>query len=201
MLLNYRSNPKEIFTSARYCRIFPVLSSTVTVIFVTSFPCIPCNVFFASSTATWAASSQLLSEFPMISIIFGRSEVPYVQSVPTASYPALTGGIGRDGVHNFYKNHFVGKMPDDTKVQRISRTVGKDQAVDELIFSFTHNREFDFILPGIIPTGKYVEVPLVAIVKFDGGKITHEHIYWDQASVLAQIGLIDTKSLPIMGIE
>jgi carboxymethylenebutenolidase len=126
---------------------------------------------------------------------------PYVQSVPTASYPALTGGIGHDGVHNFYKNHFVGKMPDDTKVQRISRTVGKDQVVDELIFSFTHNREFDFILPGITPTGKHVEVPLVAIVKFDGGKITHEHIYWDQASVLAQIGLIDTKSLPIMGIE
>ena len=92
-------------------------------------------------------------------------------------------------------------MPDDTKVQRISRTVGKDQVVDELIFSFTHYREFGFILPGITPTGKYVEVPLVAIVKFDGGKITHEHIYWDQASVLAQIGLIDTKSLPIMGIE
>jgi carboxymethylenebutenolidase len=106
-------------------------------------------------------------------------------------------------VYDFYKNHFVsvGKMPTDTNIVPISRTVSKDQVVDELIFSFTHDIELDFILPGIPPTGKYVEVPLVAIIKFDGDKIAHEHIYWDQASVLAQIGLIDTKSLPIVGIE
>jgi carboxymethylenebutenolidase len=121
---------------------------------------------------------------------------PYVHNVPV-----LTGGIGYDGVYNFYKNHFIDKMPDDTKVERISRTVGKDQVVDELIFSFTHDIELDFMLPGIAPTGRYVEVPLIAIVKFDGDKITHEHIYWDQASVLAQIGLITTKTLPIRGIE
>jgi carboxymethylenebutenolidase len=121
---------------------------------------------------------------------------PYVHHVPM-----LTGGIGYDGVYNFYKNHFVGKTPTDTNIVRISRTVSKDQVVDELIFSFTHDIELDFMLPGITPTGKYVEVPLVAIVKFDGDKIAHEHIYWDQASVLAQIGLIDTKSHPIMGIE
>lgn len=121
---------------------------------------------------------------------------PYVHNVPV-----LTGGIGYDGVYNFYKNHFVGKTPTDTNIVRISRTVSKDQVVDELIFSFTHDIELDFMLPGIPPTGKYVEVPLIAIVKFDGDKITREHIYWDQASVLAQIGLIDTKSLPIMGIE
>jgi carboxymethylenebutenolidase len=121
---------------------------------------------------------------------------PYVHHIPV-----LTGGIGYDGVYNFYKIVSVGKMPTDTKIVPISRTVSKDQVVDELIFSFTHDIEFDSILPGIPPTGKYVEVPLVAIIKFDGDKIAHEHIYWDQASVLAQIGLIDTKSLPIVGIE
>lgn len=122
---------------------------------------------------------------------------PYVHHVPT-----LTGGIGYDEVYNFYKNDFVGKMPVDTKIVRVSRTVGKDQVVDELIISFTHDREIKVMLPGIPSTGKYVELPLVVVMKFDDNdKIAHEHIYWDQASLLAQIGLLDSKSLPIYGIE
>jgi carboxymethylenebutenolidase len=121
---------------------------------------------------------------------------PYVHHVPT-----LTGGIGYDGVYNYYKNDFVGKMPDDTKVLCVSRTVGKDQVVDELILSFTHDREIKFMLPGIPPTGKYVELPHIVVMKFNGNKIAHEHIYWDQASLLTQIGLLDPKSLPAYGIE
>jgi carboxymethylenebutenolidase len=123
---------------------------------------------------------------------------PYVHHVPT-----LTGGIGYEGVYSFYKNDFVGKMPADTKIVPISRTVGKNQAVDELILSFTHDREIKFMLPGIPPTGKHVELALVVVMKFDGddNKIAHEHIYWDQASLLAQIGLLDSKALPVYGIE
>jgi carboxymethylenebutenolidase len=121
---------------------------------------------------------------------------PYVHHVP-----ALTGGVGYDEVYNFYKTHFVGKMPDDTKIEHISRTVGKDQVVDELILKFTHNREIEYMIPGIPPTGKYVELPHVVVMKFVGNKIAHEHIYWDQASVLAQIGLLNTNSLPVRGIE
>lgn len=121
---------------------------------------------------------------------------PYVYNVPT-----MTGGVGWDGVYRFYKNHFVGKMPADTKVERISRTVGKDQVVDELILSFTHDVEIDFMLPGIPPTGKYVQLPHVVVMKFKGKKIAHEHIYWDQASLLAQIGLLDPKRLPVTGLE
>jgi carboxymethylenebutenolidase len=122
---------------------------------------------------------------------------PYVHHVPT-----LTGGIGYDGVYNFYKNDFVGKIPADTKIVRVSRTVGKYQVVDEIILSFTHDREIKIMLPGIPPTGKHVELPHVVVMKFDGdNKIAHEHIYWDQASLLAQIGLLDSKSLPVYGIE
>ena len=122
---------------------------------------------------------------------------PYVHHVPT-----LTGGIGYDEVYNFYKNDFVGKMPVDTKIVRVSRTVGKDQVVDELIISFTHDREIKVMLPGIPSTGKYVELPLVVVMKFDDNdKIAHEHIYWDQASLLAQLGVLDSKSLPIYGVE
>jgi carboxymethylenebutenolidase len=121
---------------------------------------------------------------------------PYVHHVPM-----MTGGIGYDSVYNFYKNHFVGKMPDDTKVERISRTVGKDRVVDELILKFTHSREIDYLVPGIPPTGKYVELPHVVVMKFKDNKIAHEHIYWDQASLLAQIGLLDGNALPVKGIE
>jgi carboxymethylenebutenolidase len=88
-----------------------------------------------------------------------------------------------------------------TVFERISRTVGKDQVVDELILKFTHDREIEYMIPGIPPTGKYVELPHVVVMKFVGTKIAHEHIYWDQASLLAQIGLWDTNSLPVKGIE
>jgi carboxymethylenebutenolidase len=70
-----------------------------------------------------------------------------------------------------------------------------------MIFSFTHTLEMPWMLPGIAPTGRRVEIPLVAIVHFRDGKLAHEHIYWDQASVLKQIGLLSDTTLPIHGAE
>ena len=119
---------------------------------------------------------------------------PYVNHIPT-----MTGGVGHDHLKRFYKYHFVDSNPEDTKLIPISRTIGADRLVDEMIFCFTHTREIDWMLPGIEPTGKYVEVPLVAIVNFRGDKLYHEHIYWDQASVLVQIGKIDVEGLPVAG--
>jgi carboxymethylenebutenolidase len=124
------------------------------------------------------------------------TEDPYVHHVPT-----LTGGRGYDGVYNFYKNHFIGKMPKDLKITNISRTIGKDQVVDELVISFTHDTEIDYLLPGIAPTGKYVGIPHVVVMKFRDNKISHEHIYWDQASVLVQVGLLKQEKIPVTGIE
>src|SRR5262249_44252872 len=89
----------------------------------------------------------------------------------------------------------------DFKLTPISRTVGADRLVDEMMVSFTHDVEIDWMLPGIPPTGKYVEVPTVAIVNFRGDKLVHEHIYWDQASVLVQIGLLDPEGRPVAGSE
>lgn len=121
---------------------------------------------------------------------------PYVNHIPT-----LTGGVGYKDLYRFYKYYFIPKCPEDTKITPVSRTVGSDRVVDEMLFSFTHTREIDWMLPGIKPTGKHVEVPFVAIVQFRGDKICHEHIYWDQASVLKQIGVLDAEALPVMGIE
>lgn len=121
---------------------------------------------------------------------------PYVHHVPI-----MTGGVGHNGVYNFYKNVFVGKMPKDTKIRRISRTIGTNRVIDEIILSFTHDIEIKSMIPGIQPTGKYVELPHVVVMKFRGNKIEHEHIYWDQASLLTQIGVLDSRGLPITGIE
>src|SRR5437762_3937695 len=115
--------------------------------------------------------------------------------------PVLTGGVGRDELREFYSKRFIPQMPPDTEMTPVSQTIGKDQLVDEMVFKFTHSIRMDWMLPGISPTGKRVEVPLVAIIRFRDGKLAHEHIYWDQASVLVQIGLLDVSKLPVVGID
>jgi carboxymethylenebutenolidase len=121
---------------------------------------------------------------------------PYVNHIPT-----MTGGVGHDNLLRFYKYHFIPKTPKDTRLVPISRTIGTDRIVDEMLFCFTHDIEIDWMLPGVAPTGRHVEIPLVAIVHFRGDKLYNEHIYWDQASVLVQIGLLDAKLVPSAGIE
>jgi carboxymethylenebutenolidase len=115
--------------------------------------------------------------------------------------PVLTGGSGHDQLREFYSKRFIPQMPPDTEMTPVSRTIGEDQLVDEMVFKFTHTIPMDWMLPGIPPTGKRVEIPLVAIVRFKNGKLAHEHIYWDQASVLVQIGLLDPAKLPVAGVE
>jgi carboxymethylenebutenolidase len=121
---------------------------------------------------------------------------PYVNHIPV-----MTGGVGYDDLLRFYTHHFIPKTPADTRLVPISRTIGADRVVDEMLFCFTHDIEIDWMLPGVAPTGRYVEIPLVAIVRFRGDKLYNEHIYWDQASVLAQIGLLDPATLPVAGVE
>jgi carboxymethylenebutenolidase len=115
--------------------------------------------------------------------------------------PVMTGGYGKDQLRAFYSHDFIPRMPPDTTLTPVSRTIGTDQLVDEMIFSFTHSQEMPWMLPGVPPTYKRVEIALVAIVKFRDGKLAHEHIYWDQASVLKQIGLLTDPALPVFGVE
>lgn len=123
---------------------------------------------------------------------------PHINNIPT-----LIGGMGLEGVRQFYSSLIpLGKFfPPDTEMVPVSRTIDKHQLVDEIIFKFTHSTEIGWMLPKIPPTGKRVEIPLVVIVGFSNGKVTHEHIYWDQASVLVQLGLLNPIGLPINGIE
>ena len=122
---------------------------------------------------------------------------PHLNHVPT-----MAGGVGREGVHAFYRDHLVGKFfPPDVEITNVSSTVGQNQIVDELFIRFTHTTPIDWLLPGVPPTGKPVEMVVAVIVGFKDGKISHEHIYWDQASVLVQVGLLDPAGLPVGGAE
>lgn len=125
------------------------------------------------------------------------TEDPHLNHVPV-----MAGGVGREGVHAFYRDHLVGKFfPPDVKMTNVSRTVGHDKVVEELVISFTHTKPIDWLLPGVPPTGKKVEMAVVVVVGFKDGKISHEHVYWDQASVLVQTGLLDPTGLPVCGAE
>ena len=115
--------------------------------------------------------------------------------------PVMTGGYGHVALRRFYAEDFISLMPADTSIKLISRTLGQDQLVDEMIFSFTHTEEMPWMLPGVPPTHRHVDIPLVVVVGFRDGKLAHERIYWDQASVLKQIGLITDASLPVFGAE
>jgi len=115
--------------------------------------------------------------------------------------PVMTGGVGHDQLRDFYSQRFIPQMPPDTSMTPVSRTVGTERVVDEMVFEFTHTIKMDWMLPGVEPTNRHVKIPLIVVVHFRHGKLAHEHIYWDQASVLAQIGLLDAKSLPVAGVE
>jgi carboxymethylenebutenolidase len=125
-----------------------------------------------------------------------------MSATPSVTHvPVMTGGCGREAVRRFYETWFIGRWPKDTALKRLSRTVGQDRVVDEVIVSFTHDCEMPALLPGVAPTGRKVVLPLVVVVGFDNGKIAYEHIYWDQASLLVQVGLLDRAKLPVTGAE
>ena len=107
--------------------------------------------------------------------------------------PLRTVTRGRDEMRDFYANRFLSQIPPDLETVPVSRTIGQDRVVDELILRFTHSTRMDWLLPGIPPTGKRVEFPMVVIVQFEGDKIAHEHIYWDHASLLFQVDQVDRR--------
>ncbi|KAE9365592.1 hypothetical protein N431DRAFT_353906 [Stipitochalara longipes BDJ] len=120
---------------------------------------------------------------------FGERNVEKTMSTMVAE-PYMTGGIGRKALTNFYRGHFIFNNPKDTQLELVSRTVGVDRVIDEFIFCFTHDKVIDWLIPGIPPTNKHVRVPFTSVVNVRGDRLYHEHIAWDQASVLRQLGLL-----------
>jgi carboxymethylenebutenolidase len=124
-----------------------------------------------------------------------------VEDAQVNHVPVMTGGVGREQVREFYRTSFIPQMPPDLQIIPISRTIGTERVVDEMVVTATHSVQMDWLLPGLPPTGKRMEIAMVAIVTFRAGKLASEHIYWDQASVLVQLGLLDSRTLPVAGAE
>ena len=115
--------------------------------------------------------------------------------------PVMIGGDGKEEVYDFYAKYCLPQIPPDFEIVPVSRTIGQGRLVDEIVLRFTHTISMDWMLPGIPPTGKRVEVAFVVVVQFDADKMVHEHLFWDQASVLVQLGLLQPGSLPVVGAE
>ena len=110
---------------------------------------------------------------------------PSVLFVPTG-----TGGTGREAVREFYANHFLPSIPPDFGLASVSQIFAQNHIVEEFIVSFTHTLKMDWMLPGVPITGRKTEFPLVGIIRFEKGKVASEHLYWDQATVLSQLGIL-----------
>ncbi|KAH8886563.1 hypothetical protein GQ53DRAFT_727560 [Thozetella sp. PMI_491] len=110
---------------------------------------------------------------------------PYVNHVPV-----LTGGVGRGPLSNFYRSNFIFNNSADADLELVSRSIAIDRIIDEFIFKCTHNLEIDWLAPGIPPTGLKLEIPFTAVVNVRGDRLYHEHISWDQGTVLRQLGLL-----------
>jgi carboxymethylenebutenolidase len=112
--------------------------------------------------------------------------------------PVGTGASGREPLRTFYREIFIPQMPPDFGLELLTRTIGQSRLVDEFIVRFTHTVRMDWFAPGIEPTGRRLVVPHVGVIAFEGGRISSEHIYWDQATALLQLGLLD-DGLPALG--
>src|SRR5262245_1765704 len=115
------------------------------------------------------------------------TDTPYVLCIPSGK-----GGTGRAGVHAFYANEFLPAIPPDFDLDSLSQTFGNDRIVEEFVVRFTHTLDMGWMLPGVPPTGRKAEFVLGGIIQFQAGKIAHEHIHWDQATVLSQLGVLDS---------
>lgn len=115
--------------------------------------------------------------------------------------PILVGGQGRDEMHTFYAKHFLNQLPPDLEVVPVSRTIGEARVIDELVLRFTHSLQMDWVLPGVPATGKWIEFAMVVVVHIENGRISSENLYWDNATILRQAGLLDASGLPIVGAE
>jgi carboxymethylenebutenolidase len=108
--------------------------------------------------------------------------------------------VGRAAVREFYANKFLPNIPPDLEVTTVSQTFGDDRIAEEMAVRFTHTIDMDWLLPGVRPTGRKAELIVAVFIQFDGGKIAHEHVYWDQATALSQLGVLD-HSLAVGGMR
>lgn len=121
---------------------------------------------------------------------------PYILAVPLGQLLD-----GRKAVYEFYRDQFLCNVPQSVEMETLQRIVSDTHIVDEFIFRFVHDCEMPWKLPGIAPTGRQVEIAMTVFVGFEGEKIAYEHLYWDHAQLLTQIGLLDLPEAALGGVS
>jgi hypothetical protein len=107
-------------------------------------------------------------------------------------------GTDPQTLRSFFKNAFIPAGPASQHIRLLSRTVGTDKIVDEICFSFCHSAEVPWLLPGVQPTGRDISVNIVVVACFRAERIVRQSLYWDQADVLVQAGVLDSRLVPKM---
>lgn len=114
-----------------------------------------------------------------------------VEDASVDHVPVHSGGSGKAELRAFYRDVFIGSWPDDLEMTTTNRVFGDDQLVEEDHLRFTHSNRMEWFLPGVPPSNRVVEVDFVVVIQFREGLLACERIYWDQGTVLRQVGLID----------
>jgi carboxymethylenebutenolidase len=134
----------------------------------------------------WA--EHIAGEFTIKDVDYTLSTM--VEDAYVNHMPVNTGGKGKEQLRKFYRDDFIPSWPDDLQMTLTNRVLGRDQLVEELHLRFTHNKRMNWFLPNVPPTNKVVDIDLIVVVQFRGDKLACERIYWDQATVLRQVGLL-----------
>ncbi len=143
--------------------------------------------------------THLYAEFAQRDVDLALSTMtddPYVICVPVGR-----GGHGRAGVRRFYAEEFFRGIAPDTQMTPIAQTIAESTLVDESVISFTHDVPMEWLLPGIAPTGRKLEFAMIAVISFEAGKIASERLYWDQATLLVQLGILDPATPSVRGAD
>ncbi|BCS30275.1 dienelactone hydrolase [Aspergillus puulaauensis] len=126
----------------------------------------------------------------------GAGDPDFDQQASVNCLPSGIGGSSPTDIASFYSSEFIPSGPPSQHIRLLTRTAGPDRVVDELLLTFEHTEEIPWLLPDVPPTGRFVRIPIVMTANFLAGKIARHNIYWDQASVLVQIGLLDPCLIP-----
>ncbi|MGH3153531.1 MAG: hypothetical protein ACRDOB_22755 [Streptosporangiaceae bacterium] len=130
-------------------------------------------------------SDALLTRHDVDAALAVMAADPTVRHLPSAA-----GASGREALYRFYAEDYLPHLPGDLARTRISRTVGRFRLVDETLVRFRHDRPLPWLLPGIEPTYRWAEVTTIVITDFDRLRLRGQHIHWDHATLLTQLGLV-----------
>lgn len=111
-----------------------------------------------------------------------------VEDASVITVPTGWGGKGKAALRPLYRDEFIPSIPPSWTHTTKNVVATDDCIVEEACINLVHTQQMDWFLPGIPPTNKPIEFDIVLIVQFRDGKMAAERIYWDQASVLRQVG-------------